>query len=224
VQIPQFPEAHHPLIQSLGRYSDRDLLILFQRYPEQGRYFTTLFCRYSPVVYTLIWHSLRSPVQAEYLFAHTWRHIYYELGGLDLRSLSGTGFNLQNWLINLTAHCINHANLPPVESIHYSLSTAPPVLWCYLNQALDRLPGLLRLIVIMSQTFRWSETRIAGYLRAEGEKLSPAQIAPCLQEAYELLTAEIPADIRAIYLTGIASPTATDSSQPEGWSARLTAV
>jgi hypothetical protein len=199
VQIPKFPEAEHPLIQALARYSDRDLLILFQRHPDQGRYFTAIFCRYSPIVYTLIWHSLRSQVQGEYLFAQTWRHIYYELGGLDLRSLSGTGFNLQNWLINITAHCINVANLPPVESIQYSLAAAPPVLWCYLDQALDRLPPLLRLMVIMAQTFRWSDTRIAAYLRAEGEKIPAAKIAEHLQTAYELLAVEIPEDIRLLY-------------------------
>jgi len=199
VQIPKFPEAEHPLIQALARYSDRDLLILFQRHPDQGRYFTAIVCRYSPIVYTLIWHSLRSPVQADYLFAQIWRHIYYELGGLDLRSLSTSGFNLQNWLINITAHCINAANLPPVESIQYSLTAAPPVLWCYLDQALDRLPPLLRLMMIMAQTFRWSDTRIVAYLRAEGEKIPAAKVPEYLQTAYELLEAEIPADIRLLY-------------------------
>ncbi|MGA1410819.1 MAG: sigma-70 family RNA polymerase sigma factor [Prochlorotrichaceae cyanobacterium] len=199
MQIPKFPEAEHPLIQALARYSDRDLLILFQRHPDQGRYFTAIFCRYSPIVYTLIWHSLRSQVQGEYLFAQTWRHIYYELGGLDLRSLSGTGFNLQNWLINITAHCINVANLPPVESIQYSLAAAPPVLWCYLDQALDRLPPLLRLMVIMAQTFRWSDTRIAAYLRAEGEKIPAAKVAEHLKTAYEQLEVEIPEDVRLLY-------------------------
>lgn len=207
MQIPKFPEAEHPLIQALARYSDRDLLILFQRHSDQGRYFTAIFCRYSPIVYTLIWHSLRSPVQVEYLFAQTWRHIYYELGGLDLRSLSGTGFNLQNWLINVTAHCINAANLPPVESIQYSLSTAPPVLWCYLDQALDRLPALLRLMVIMAQTFRWSDTRIAAYLKAEGEKIPATQVAEHLKIAYEQLEAEIPADIHLLYCEPFTSPT-----------------
>jgi hypothetical protein len=198
VQIPQFPETHHPLVQSLFNYSDQELLSLFQRYPDQGRYFTVIFCRYSPIVYTLIHHSARSPVQADYLFAVTWRHIYYELGGLNLTT-SDT-FNLQNWLINMTAFCINEIKPPPTEAIHYSLKDSSPPLWCYVEQALEQLPPILRLTVLMAQTFHWSETRIAAYLQAEGEAISPEDVANFLQEGYRMLEDNLPADIRVIYL------------------------
>ncbi|NEQ29078.1 MAG: sigma-70 family RNA polymerase sigma factor, partial [Microcoleus sp. SIO2G3] len=177
MQIPTFPECSHPLISSLAHYSDQELLTHFQRQPEIGQYFTAIFCRYSSIVYTLIRHSARSPVQADYLFAITWRHIHHELGGLDLRQASRNGeLTLQSWLINLTAVCINRAELPPVEEIHYSLQAAPPPLWCYVEQALEQLPPTQRLIVVMAQTFRWSETRIAAYLQAEGEVISPKQV------------------------------------------------
>lgn len=205
VSIPSFPECSHSLIKSLAHYSDQDLLTLFQRHPDSGQYFAALFCRYSPMVYTLIRHSARSPVQAEYLFANTWRHVFYELGGLDLRDSNGSGqaaMTLQSWLINVTAICINQTDLPPVEAIHYDLKEAPPVLWCYIEQALDQLPPKLRLMVLMAQTFRWSETRIAAYLQAEGEAISPAQVTTELQEGYRLLEAALPADIRELYLSG----------------------
>ena len=84
MQIPHFPEANHPLVKSLFHHSDQELLSLFQQYPDYGKYFTVIFCRYSPIVYTLIRHSARSPVQDDYLFALIWRNIYYELGGLNL--------------------------------------------------------------------------------------------------------------------------------------------
>lgn len=202
--IPNFAECHHPIIKSLTHYSDTELLTLFQRHPDAGQYFTAIFCRYSPMVYTLIGHSARSPVQADYLFATTWRHIFYELGGLDLRGegQSGNPVTLQSWLINVTAVCINRAELPPVEEIHYRLQAAPPPLWCYLERALDSLPAVLRLIVLMAQTFHWSETRIAAYLQAEGEAIPPAQVKARLQEGYRLLEAALPEDIRAIYLNG----------------------
>jgi hypothetical protein len=207
VQIPHFSESNHPIVKSLFHHSDQELLTLFQRHPEQGKYFTTIFCRYSPIVYTLIRHSARSPVQAEYLFALTWRHIFYELGGLDLRSDSTPGTSsFQNWLINMTAFCINQADLPPVEEIHYNLQVAPPPLWCYLEQALEQLQPVMRLMVIMSQTFHWSETRIAAYLQAEGETLSPAQVRTQLQKGYQVLEAALPEDIRQIYLSGEATP------------------
>jgi hypothetical protein len=202
VQIPSFPEANHPLVKSLFHHSDQELLTLLRRYPDHGKYFTAIFCRYSPIVYTLIQHSARSPVQADYLFALTWRHIYYELGGLYLTNPE-TGeevLTLQNWLINITAFCINEMKLPPTEAIHYSLKDTSPPLWCYIEQALDQVPPLLRLIVLMAQTFHWSETRISAYLQAEGEKIYPQQVANLLQEGYRMLEDKLPADIRAIYL------------------------
>lgn len=201
MQIPHFPEANHPLVKSLFHHSDHELLALFQQNPDAGKYFTVIFCRYSPIVYTLIRHSARSPVQADYLFALTWRHIYYELGGLNLTaSESGEeALTMQNWLINMTAFCINEIKLPPTEAIHYSLQATSPPLWCYVEQALDQLPPVLRLIVLMAQTFHWSETRIAAYLQAEGEAIAPNEVANFLQEGYRMLEDKLPTDIRAIY-------------------------
>jgi hypothetical protein len=201
VQIPHFPEANHPLVKSLFHHSDHELLTLFQGHPDAGKYFTVIFCRYSPIVYTLIRHSARSPVQADYLFALTWRHIYYELGGLNLTAPESgeQALTMQNWLINMTAFCINEIKLPPTEAIHYSLQATSPPLWCYVQQALDQLPPVLRLIVLMSQTFHWSETRIAAYLQAEGEAIAPNEVANFLQEGYRMLEDKLPADIRAIY-------------------------
>jgi hypothetical protein len=201
VQIPHFPEANHPLVKSLFHHSDHELLTLFQSHPDAGKYFTVIFCRYSPIVYTLIRHSARSPVQADYLFALTWRHIYYELGGLNLTTPESgePALTMQNWLINMTAFCINEIKLPPTEAIHYSLQATSPPLWCYVQQALDQLPAVLRLIVLMAQTFHWSETRIAAYLQAEGEAIAPNEVANFLQEGYRMLEDKLPTDIRAIY-------------------------
>jgi hypothetical protein len=202
VQIPHFPEANHPLVKSLFHYGDQELLDLFQSHPEAGKYFTAMFCRYSPIVYTLICHSARSPVQADYLFALTWRHIYYQLAGLDLTNAESSKetLTLQNWLINMTAFCINDLELPPTEAIHYSLQATSPPLWCYIEQALEQIPPVLRLMVLMAQTFHWSETRIAAYLQAEGEAIAPLEVANFLQQGYLMLEDKLPADVRAIYL------------------------
>ena len=218
MQLPNFPECHHEIIRSLSHHSDQELLNLFRRHPDSGQYFTVLFCRYSPIVYTLIRHSARSPVQADYLFALTWRHILHELGGLELplaemdRDTQKVPLTLQAWLINVTALCINQAVLPDVESIHYSLQEASPPLWCYVERALDQLSPLQRLMVLMAQTFSWSDTRIAAYLQAEGERISPAQVSVRLQEAYRTLESALPDDIRAIYLEKFAAPSATVSA------------
>ncbi|HEY9887159.1 MAG TPA: hypothetical protein V6D02_02095 [Candidatus Obscuribacterales bacterium] len=220
VQIPSFPECNHPLVQQLGHLSDRELLHHFKADPAAGRYFAAIFCRYSPVVFTLISHSARSPVQAEYLFAMTWRHILNELSGLELpppepttqtEEVEGRSLSLQSWLINVTALCINQATLPEVEDIHYSLSQASPPLWCYVERALDRLDPLERLILVMAQTFRWSDTRIAAYLQAEGERIPPAEVSVRLRQAARSLEAALPEDIRALYLGTLAD----DGSEPD---------
>lgn len=201
MQTPQFSEANHLTVKSLFRYSDQDLLTLFQRYPEQGKYFVALFCRYNPIVYTLIAHSARSPVQGDYLFALTWRHAFHEMRSLELRGQNANqASSFQNWLINVTAMCINQVELPPVEAITYSLESASPPLWCYLEQALDRLDAIVRLILIMAKTFKWSPTRIAAYLQAEGDMISPAQVQTYLDESYRMLTVNLPEDVRVIYL------------------------
>ncbi len=209
MQIPSFPECNHTIIQQLGHLSDRELLQRFKAEPEAGRYFTAIFCRYSPVVFSLITHSARSPVQAEYLFALTWRHILNELGGLDLEVAAATvsgeteqgrSLSLQSWLINVAALCINQAALPDVEEIHYSLNQASPPLWCYVERSLDRLDPLERLILVMAQTFRWSDTRIAAYLQAEGERIMPTEVSVRLRQAGQNLEAALPEDIRAIYI------------------------
>lgn len=222
VQIPTFPEAQHPIVKSLFHHSDRELLTLYQRYPQEGKYFTALFCRYSAIVYTLVHHSVTSPVRADYLFVLIWQRIFHEMRSLDLNPSADanddeTGeVTLQNWLIQLTALSIEQAQLPDVEAIQYSLESAPPPLWCYLQQALDLLDPLLRLMVVMSQTFKWSETRIAAYLQAEGERLTPADVARQLPSGYRELEANLPEDIRAIYLESgenLAEPSAAHLSE-----------
>ncbi len=224
MKIPTFPECDHDVVKSLAPLSDYELVNRFQQSPTDGKYFTALFCRYSSVVYSLIRHSARSPVQADYLFALTWRHILNELGGIDLTSIraqlppaaslagpeessdrpqpsqSAAGFSLQAWLISLTAAYINQAVLPDVESIHYTLKDAPPPLWCYTNRALDMIAPKYRLMILMSQTFEWSETRIAAYLQAEGEQTSAQAVRTELIGAYQALEQAMPADVRAIYL------------------------
>jgi hypothetical protein len=202
VAIPIFPEANHSIVKALFHHSDQELLTLFQRYPDSGQFFTALFCRYSPMVYALIQRSARSPVQAEYLLALIWRHVFHELAGVDLRVFSQSGSTFQTWLLAVTASGINEAELPPVEEIHYDIRRASPPFWCYLDRALEQLPPLNRLMVVMAQTFHWGETRIAAYLQAEGEQIDSEQVKAHLKEGYRSLEKLLPDDIRTIYLGG----------------------
>lgn len=198
MQLPPLVEIKHPVVQSLFLKSDQDLVTLFQRHPDSGQYFVAIFCRYGQVLYTLISTSTRSPLQADYLFAQTWDCIYNEMRSLDLRG-GNPKLSLQSWLINVAAMMINRIELPPVEEIQYSLTDTPPIFWCYLNQALRQLPGNLRLVLLLSQTFHWSNTRVAAYLQAEGEQVSANDVQNILVKAYAALEASLPEDIRDIY-------------------------
>ncbi|WP_338038177.1 hypothetical protein [Neosynechococcus sphagnicola] len=65
---------------------------------------------------------------------------------------------------------------------------------------MDQFPAILRLMLVMAQTFHWSETRIAAYLQAEGEEITPSEVQEQLKIGYQLLETHLPADIRTIYL------------------------
>ncbi len=190
---------NHPLVQALFQKSDHELVTLFQRHPDAGQYFAAIFCRYGQAIYSLVSTATRSPVQADYLFAKTWEYIYHELRSVDLRATLPK-LSLQSWLIDMTALMINRATLPPVEEIQYSLHDTPPVFWCYLNQALNQMAGDLRLVLVLSQSFHWSYARIAAYLQAEGENVSPNDVRQLLAKAYTALEEALPEDIRDIYI------------------------
>jgi hypothetical protein len=106
---------------------------------------------------------------------------------------------LEAWLVNTATDAIQQVKLPPVESIHYSLANASPPFLYYLEQALDQLSPLHRLIVLMAQTFQWNSIRIAAYLRAEGTVLSEDAVERSLAEGYQSLMATLPRDICEIY-------------------------
>ncbi len=201
MQIPKFPEANHPLVRPLFDKSDLELLTLLQQNPEQGKYFIAIFCRYSSMIYTIIQHGARSRSQCNYLFATIWRHLYYEMQDLDPEWLETTGKNsLQSWLIKNTGLALNEIEVPSLESINYDLSAAPPPLWCYLEAALEKLPPLVRLMVLMAQTFHWNETRIADYLQQEDEEITLEKVQSGLKQGYDLLETALPDDIRMIYI------------------------
>ncbi|MFN3927583.1 MAG: sigma-70 family RNA polymerase sigma factor [Pseudanabaenaceae cyanobacterium] len=197
--LPPLPENNHPLVKPLAQKSDRELVELFQHYPEEGKYFVAIFCRYASIVYALAHAATKSPVQADYLFVKTWEAIYHELRQMDIPQVLGE-MTLQAWLVNITGVTINRLQLPSVEEIQYSLHQTSPVFWCYLHQALNFLAGDLRLILLLSQTFRWSPMRIAAYLQAEGETFSAEEVMEKLGKAYQQLAENLPDDIRTIYL------------------------
>ncbi|WP_310410507.1 sigma-70 family RNA polymerase sigma factor, partial [Chamaesiphon sp. OTE_8_metabat_110] len=137
--------------------------------------------------------------QADYLFAIAWRQIFEELARVKL-SADSYATNWQNWLIDITGNTIERIEIPPADRIRYDLEAASPPLRCYLERALDRMPPLSRLIVVMNQSLKRDEHKICAYLQGEGQQIPAASIPHYLAEGYQQLTAAVPEDICDIYL------------------------
>jgi hypothetical protein len=199
VFLPTFPEAKHELVLSLSDLSDRELIARCQQHRDRGQFFTVLFCRYGAIVYSTIQHAVESQSQAEYLFAIVWRQIFKEIQRVQIPPESDP-VDWQSWIMDITGSVLSRIEISSLAQTRYALTAAPPPLWCYLEQALDRLPPLLRLIVVMAESLKWDEQRISAYLQGEGEKIPAAEIPAYLAEGYRLLENALPEDIRAIYL------------------------
>ncbi|HEY9826508.1 MAG TPA: sigma-70 family RNA polymerase sigma factor, partial [Stenomitos sp.] len=145
-----------------------------------------------------------------YLFAKVWRNIFFELSYLDLGDPTpgvADDFSLQTWIFNKTALCINQDEAPALETVQYAIDIAPPPFWCYLQTALDQLPPLHRLVLALSQTFHWSDVRIAGFLEAEGDRIERGSLPQLRTEAYAQLCEHLPEDIQIIYQEKVGSQT-----------------
>ncbi|WP_448379651.1 sigma-70 family RNA polymerase sigma factor [Gloeomargarita sp.] len=192
MQLPEFCECQHPLVQALQGQEDEKLLRQWQAEPAQGRAFVALFCRYALVVYALVSHAAPTAVQVDYLFATTWRYLYQQLR--EFSPPEGMT-SLQSWLVDRTGDWLTRVKLPAPECIHYRLPAAPPPLWCYLEEALQKLVMPLRSVMVLKTIGNWSEEQIAQELA-----LTPEQVAALLPIGQRELMMHLPEDIRSIYL------------------------
>ncbi|NJL81987.1 MAG: sigma-70 family RNA polymerase sigma factor [Chloroflexaceae bacterium] len=196
--VPDFPEAGHPLVRSLEHLSDSELLALMQHHPDQGRYFTAIFCRYGGTLYHLV-ANLVAPSQIDGLFLWLWESIFAELPQLTLQPATESPLSsLQNWLIYTTALTASQKEITD-SLLPANLAIASPPLRCYLQRGLNQLSPLLRLTVVMGDYFNWSDKRICAYLQSEGEVVTEAEIALYRHQGYEQLEATLPPDIQDIY-------------------------
>lgn len=192
MQLPDFCECQHPLIQALQEQTDRELLRQFQSEPTQGRAFVALFCRYALMVYALVSHAAPAGVQVDYLFATTWRYLFQQLR--EFSPPEGLT-SLQSWVVDRTGDWLSRAEIPPPDQIRYQLPVAPPPLWCYLQDALDQLATPLRTVMLLKTVGRWSDEQIGQEL-----DLTPEQVAALIPIGQNELMAHLPVDIWSIYL------------------------
>jgi hypothetical protein len=198
-----FPEAQHDLVKPLLTYQDEDLLILWQHNLENGKYLVAIFCRHSPLIYTLIEHSVSSEIKTNYIFNLVWREIFEQLPELELNPENIDIPELQslsNWLIYISSLTIAEYESISEELIKDNLAGSYLPLKYYLEKTLDSLPPLHRLIMVMSEKFDWTPEQIMNYLEKQGETISDADLQAYLQESYQIIQALLPKDICSIYL------------------------
>ncbi|WP_460193800.1 hypothetical protein [Thermosynechococcus sp. FA-CM-4201] len=204
LSFPMMAERQHPLIQPLLTLADEELIKAFQDERDRGCYFVALYCRYAALVYSVLQHHGRSPVQVDYLFAKVWHGLFFSF---DLVEFTPEGVkvgdeearSLRNWIVNRTATLIQE-ELPGIEHITYVLQDAPPPLWCYLEASLAYLSPLSRLVLVTTQTFHWNLERVRAYLEVQGETYSLEELNQHLEEGLARIVEYLPPDIRQIYL------------------------
>lgn len=218
LSFPRIPERQHPLIQPLLTWSDEELVQHFQKERDRGCYFVALYCRYGSLVYSVLQHHGRSPVQVDYLFAKVWHGLFFSL---DLVEFTPEGVkvgdeeahSLRNWIVNRTATLIQE-ELPGIEQITYVLQAAPPPLWCYLEASLAYLSPLSRFVLVTTQTFHWSLERVRAYLEVQGETYSIEELNRQLEEGLARIVEYLPPDIRQIYLVADLNSGEPSATQP----------
>jgi hypothetical protein len=197
VQIPHFMEADHQLIRPLKSSSDTELIQCWRQELDQARFFTAFFCRYSAVTYSIVQHASNSQIQVEYVFAKTWQHIFGRIQQLDDARLNSIVW--QNWLVDIAGEYLDHFQIPPVEKINYRLAAVPPPLLCYVEQSLNSMQPLLRLVFMMNNHWHWPVSRIASHLKAEGEQIEDLDLPLYLAESQKAFEKTLPVDLQEIY-------------------------
>ena len=202
MKLPDFLESSHPLISPLLEWSDKDLVRAFQENPQEGRYFIAIFCKYAALSYSLLTNKAPSQIQVDYIFAKVWRNLFFELRTLPPEKMHGSNPNnlgLQAWIFNKTAMSIHSEDIPSIEDIPYVMDAAPLPFWCYIQIALDQVSPLSRLLLVLSETFRWSPAKILSFMKMEGEEFNSSQLEAALNKANEELRAVMPYDVQEIY-------------------------
>ncbi len=199
-----WPECRSSLVRGLGIYSDQELVTHLQNHPEQGRYFIALFCRFERQVDAQM--RTRLPPLSESQRHWIWEQLFLGLSQLQVTD-PGT-FSLSTWMeqqVNMRMTEVevssqDQSERELVSEREQSLAAISPVLHCYVQQALAKLPPDKRFVLVLHDTFRWTEHQILTQLRQEGISLSPQATLEFIQSARQTLFQELPGDIRALYL------------------------
>lgn len=203
MKLPDFLESSHPLVSPLLDWDDEQLVTAFQTCPQEGKFFVAIFCKYAPLTYSLLTKRAPTQIQVEYIFAKVWRNLFFEMRSLCADQMHGANpvnQGLQAWIFHRTALSIHTEDVPSIEAIPYSMDVAPLPFWCYVQIALDSISPLSRLVLVLTQTFRWTQPKILSFLSSEGTSLTRTELEDLLNQAQSELNDAVPQDIQEIYV------------------------
>lgn len=186
------PSAH-PSVQDWLQQETPAIQQAFQADPWQtAAPFVALYERYGELLQALAYDRIAAPTQADWAVAQTWRQLWQALQSAE------TTWDWPDYQVLAESYWAT-LWLPPTEAIAYDLPSMPPPLWVYTQVAIANLPGIDRLLLALTYTYRWSRSQVLDQLQMLGYRLTEAIVQQLLEIAEVRLLAALPPDLLDIY-------------------------
>ncbi|WP_126146618.1 hypothetical protein [Synechococcus elongatus] len=187
------PPSAHPSVHDWLQQETPAIQQAFQANPWQtAAPFVALYERYGEPLQAFTTDRIGAPTQADWAVAQAWRQIWQAL------QLAETAWDWPDYQA-LAERYWADLWLPPTEAIAYDLPSMPPPLWVYTQVAIANLPGIDRLLLALTYTYRWSRSQVLNQLQMLGHRLGEPQLQQLLEIAEVRLLAALPPDLLEIY-------------------------
>jgi len=193
-----FPELNHELIIPLQPFSDQELWQFWTTYPHQHRYLVMIFFRYAFFPCQVVSSENNIELSATYLEL-LWFFIFDRINEYQ----EDKTIILSELIANLTKQFLWEERLiissTNSQKDNSELRYFP--LKYYLENNLDRLSNLERMILVVKDKFNWEDETISQYLQQQKQRITLAEIKAYYTQAHSHLINNLPIDIISIYLS-----------------------
>ena len=187
-----YPAAHSTVSDWLQR-TTAEIQQAFQADPWQAiAPFVALYERFAQPLAALARDRYPAPTQADFAEVKAWQQIWQTLQQAE------TPWELTDYQACAEDYW-SELWLPPTEAIAYDRDSMPPPLWIYTQAAIEQLPGIDRLLLVLTYTYRWSIPQVVEQLQLLGHRLAELQVRSLLEIAEVRLLAALPPDLLTIY-------------------------
>lgn len=185
--------AAHPTVHDWLQRTTAEIQQALQEDPWQAiAPFVALYERFAQPLAALARDRYPAPTQADFAEVKAWQHIWQTLQQTE------TTWELAQYQAVAEAYW-SELWLPPTEAIAYDRDSMPLPLWIYTQAAIAQLPGIDRLLLVLTYTYRWSLPQVVEQLQLLGHRLAEPQVRSLLDIAEVRLLAALPPDWLTIY-------------------------